>query len=168
MSSAGWERYKQLCQQHGHLIQHPDDPPIQGPLIQTQYCKGIAANEQATHAGGVAGYDQATGTIEEPQEQSEAKPCQQSDSMRGAPAPSCQVQDTPEALAAEINAEMGESCRRCGCTLYYRSENVLMCHWCYPRPLKFGRVSETQRDRLRVLFSRVRTQKRIEQQYDVD
>ena len=31
------------------------------------------------------------------------------------------MQNTPEVLAAEIGAEMGEPCDICGCTLYYQS-----------------------------------------------
>ena len=38
-----------------------------------------------------------------------------------------QAQDTAEALAAEIGAEIGEPHERCGCTFYYRSEPYQMC-----------------------------------------
>jgi TOTE conflict system, Archaeo-Eukaryotic Primase domain len=65
-----------------------------------------------------------------------------------------QAQDTPEALAAEIGAELGEPCRRCGCTLHYQSGPYMMCHQCYPHPLRLGRVSEVQWRRLVACFPR--------------
>jgi len=70
----------------------------------------------------------------------------------GAPHDADQGRDSPEALAAELGAEIGEPCHRCGCTLSYRSGPYCLCHWCYPRPAKFGRVSDEQRARLRALF----------------
>ena len=65
-----------------------------------------------------------------------------------------QAQDTPEALAAEIGAEMGEPCPRCGCTLSYQSGPYVMCHKCYPRPLRLGRLSDDQWRRLLACFPR--------------
>lgn len=41
---------------------------------------------------------------------------------------------------------------RCGCTLYYESGPYMMCHKCYPRPVKVGRLNEEQWERLRRLF----------------
>ena len=64
-----------------------------------------------------------------------------------------QAQDTSEALAAEIGAEIGEPCTKCGCTLYYCSGEYKMCYWCLPRPAKFGRVSDEQRARLWALYA---------------
>jgi hypothetical protein len=63
-----------------------------------------------------------------------------------------QRHDSPEELAAELGAEIGEPCQRCGCTLSYQSGSYRLCHWCYPRPARFGRVSDEQRARLRSLF----------------
>src|SRR5260221_7378110 len=67
-----------------------------------------------------------------------------------------QRQDSPEALATELGAEIGEPCQRCGCTLSYQSGPYRMCHWCLPRPARFGRLSDEQRARLRALFPRKR------------
>ena len=67
-----------------------------------------------------------------------------------------QKQGSPEALAAELGAEIGEPCHRCGCTLSYQSGSYRLCHWCYPRPARFGRLSDEQRARLRALFPRKR------------
>jgi hypothetical protein len=63
-----------------------------------------------------------------------------------------QRHDSPEALAAELGAEIGKPCHRCGCTLSYQSGPYRLCHWCYPRPARFGRVSGEQRARLRSLL----------------
>jgi hypothetical protein len=63
-----------------------------------------------------------------------------------------QRHDSPEALAAELGAEIGKPCHRCGCTLSYQSGPYRLCHWCYPHPARFGRVSDEQRARLRALF----------------
>jgi hypothetical protein len=60
--------------------------------------------------------------------------------------------DTPEALAAEIGATIGEPCKKCACTLYYQSGEYRMCHWCLPRPVKFGRLSDEQWARLGALL----------------
>jgi len=67
-----------------------------------------------------------------------------------------QRHDSPEALAAELGAEIGEPCQCCGCTLSYQSGSYRLCHWCYPRPARFGRLSDEQRARLRALLRRKR------------
>jgi hypothetical protein len=59
-----------------------------------------------------------------------------------------------EALAATIDAPIGEPCSRCGCTLFYQSGLYRMCHLCYPRPEKFGRLTDEQWQQLRSLFPR--------------
>lgn len=64
------------------------------------------------------------------------------------------ARDTLEALAAEIGANIGEPCTKCGCTLYYQSGPYQMCHMCLPRPRKFGRLSDEQWSRLKTLFPR--------------
>ena len=62
--------------------------------------------------------------------------------------------DTPEAFAAEIGAEVGEPCKRCGCTLHYQSGSYVMCYKCHPRPLRLGGLNDEQWRRLRTLFPR--------------
>jgi hypothetical protein len=63
-------------------------------------------------------------------------------------------QETLEAFAADIGAIIGEPCEQCGCTLHYESGPYVMCHKCYPRPVKLGRLNEEQWERLRRLFPR--------------
>jgi hypothetical protein len=65
-----------------------------------------------------------------------------------------QGQDPLEVLAATINAQIGEPCSQCGCTLYYQSELYRMCHLCYPCPAKFGRLTDEQWQQVRSLFPR--------------
>lgn len=68
------------------------------------------------------------------------------------------TRDTFEVLAADIGAEIGQPCERCGCTLFYRTAaGDDMCHWCYPRPVKYalGRLTDEQWERLRKLVKRV-------------
>ena len=59
-----------------------------------------------------------------------------------------------EVLAADIEAQIDEPCSRCGCTLFYTSGPYRMCHQCYPRPAKFGRLTDEQWQRLQMLFLR--------------
>jgi hypothetical protein len=125
MSPAGWERYEHLCHEYDHQGQHPGDPPTPDATIQAQERKTGTANEHAEHAGGVVGS------------------CARS-----------QAHDTPEALAAEIGAEVGEPCTQCGCTLHYRSGSYVLCHKCHPRPLRLGGFNDEQWRRLRTLFPR--------------
>ena len=125
MSPAGWQRYKQLCHEHGHQVQCPGGPPTPDAAIQAQEWEASPANEHAEDAGGVAG------------------------SCARSP-----VYDTPEALAAEIGAEIGEPCNRCGCTLHYQSGSYVMCYKCHPRPLRLGGLNDEQWRRLRTLFPR--------------
>ncbi len=40
---------------------------------------------------------------------------------------SSQVQDSPEAQAAEVRTQRSEPCYRCGCTLSYQLERLVMC-----------------------------------------
>jgi hypothetical protein len=57
-------------------------------------------------------------------------------------------------FAAEIRAQFGEPCSRCSCTLFYQSGPYQMCQLCYPRPAKFGRLTDEQWHRLQTLFPR--------------
>jgi hypothetical protein len=61
-------------------------------------------------------------------------------------------QNAADILAAELGAVRREPCNRCGCPLYYESGPYWMCHWCYPRPLKYGLISHAQRESLRKLL----------------
>jgi len=115
MRKAGRERYEQLCQEYGHQAQRPGDPPTPGATIQAQEREANAAHEHAEDAGGVGG--------------------------------SCAQRlehDTLEALAADIGAQMGEPCTRCGCPLRYQSRPYVMCHRCHPRPLRLGGLNDEQ------------------------
>jgi hypothetical protein len=62
--------------------------------------------------------------------------------------------DTFQALAKDIGAEIDKPCIRCGCILFYHNAHGdQMCHWCYPRPAKYGvgQLPDEQWDRLRRL-----------------
>jgi len=125
MSPAGWERYEHLYQEYVHQGQLSSVPPTPGATIQAQEQEVRAKNKHAEDAGGVGGS------------------CAQSPAY-----------DTPEALAAELGAEIGEPCTRCGCTLHYQSGPYVMCHQCHPRPLRLGGLNDEQWRRLRTLFPR--------------
>jgi hypothetical protein len=64
------------------------------------------------------------------------------------------AQDSLEALATALGAQIGEPCNRCSCTLFYQSGPYRMCHLCYPRPAKFGRLTDEQWLLLKRLFPR--------------
>jgi hypothetical protein len=102
---------------------------------------------------GVVSLDHATTTTQAQQQLIRPEAVQPPTSAQVVPSPQ-QLQDTLESLAAEIGADIGEPCDRCGCTLSYQSGPYHLCHWCYPRPARFGSVSDEQRARLRALFSR--------------
>ena len=65
-----------------------------------------------------------------------------------------QVQDPVGALAAALGSQIGKPCNRCGCTLFYLSGPYQMCHLCYPRPARFGRLTDEQWQQLQRLFPR--------------
>ncbi len=150
MSPAGWKHFEQLCQEYGHQFPPSDVAETPSVMPQTQQVAIDTVSAQESDM---------TGTTLSSQE-----PYSPGGSTFIGPTAPCQRQESVAALAAEISAEMGEPCHQCGCTLWYRSGPFMMCHWCYPRPLKFGRLTDAQRDRLRTLFSPARMQKRIEQQ----
>jgi hypothetical protein len=104
-----------------------------------------ALREEAGHP------DQAALTITEPVPSEGVAGFHPSNAGQTVPALN-QAQDTLKALAAEIAAEMGEPCPRCGCTLHYQSGPYVMCHQCYPRPLRLGRLSDEQWRRLLAIF----------------
>jgi hypothetical protein len=129
MTEAGWQRYHSLCAETAIVIEDTASRGVTGFM----------------HAG------MTTHAVQEPITQGEAQPtC----SMQDVSHKSGQEQDTPEALAADIRALLGASCSRCGCTLSYQSGPYRMCHLCYPRPAKFGRLTDEQWQRLRTLFPR--------------
>ncbi len=134
MSPAGWKRYEQLRQEYGRQGAVPGDPSTPSAAFQAQERDTRAADDEKTLAGGVVGS------------------CAQSP-VQATPY-AMQVHDTPEALAAEIGAEIGEPCTRCGCTLHYQSGPYVMCHQCHPRPLRLGGLNDEQWARLRGLFPR--------------
>jgi hypothetical protein len=130
MTEAGWQHYHRL-----RTMEHS------------------AAQTVVTPSRGVTGFDcgESTQALREPVMQGVA---QRTDSEHAVPNESVQVQETPEMLATDIGTHVGEPCSRCGCTLSYQSGPYQMCHQCYPRPAKFGRLTDEQWWRLRALFPR--------------
>ena len=127
MTEAGWQRYHSLC--------------AKSTATQTT-SRGVTGFQPAgltTHAG----QEQIASTIACPLVTTGA-----------ASSTSDQGQDSLEVLAAAIDAQIGEPCSRCGCTLFYQSGLYRMCHLCYPRPVKFGRLTDEQWQQLRSLFPR--------------
>jgi hypothetical protein len=131
MTKAGWQHYQRLRD-------------------------AVRQETQATSIWGVTGFHQAM-MSQAVQESVMPGAAQLPDSAHNSPYESSQAQDAPEtleALAADIGAEIGEPCSRCGCALSYQSGSYRMCHRCYPRPAKFGRLTDEQWQRLRALFPR--------------
>ena len=131
ITEAGWQHYQRLREE------------------------GRRETQAASSSRGDSGVHQATGTNEAPQ-LTEQGQVPLANAPSGAPHDSKQRQDSPEALAAELGAEIGEPCHRCGCTFSYQSGPYRMCHWCLPRPAKFGRLSNDQRARLQAFLPRSR------------
>jgi hypothetical protein len=127
MTEAGWQRYRSLC--------------AESTAAQTtsRGVTGFLSAGLTTHAG----QEQIASTIVCPLVTAEA-----------ASSMSDKEQDSLKALAAAIDAQISEPCSRCGCTLYYQSGLYRMCHLCYPRPAKFGRLTDEQWQQLRSLFPR--------------
>ena len=125
MTEAGWQRYHSLC--------------AESTATQTtsRGVTGFLPAGSTTHAG----QEQIASTIACPLVTTEA-----------ATSTSDQGQDSLEVLAAAIDAQIGKPCSRCGCTLFYQSGLYRMCHLCYPRPVKFGRLTDEQWQQLRSLF----------------
>ena len=102
---------------------------------------------RATATWGVTGFQSAATMIQGVQEPRASGAAQPTDSAQAVLHESDQGQDTPEGLAAEIGAKIGEPCSRCGCTLFYCLDPYQMCYRCYPR-----RLTDEQWQRLRALF----------------
>jgi hypothetical protein len=134
MSSAGWEHYHQLREEAGYSD------------------KAIA--EQALSIGGVAGRYSPDDDAPANQADNNHGQRQLRESSQAVSAKMNGTHDTLEAFAVEINAAIGEPCQQCACTLFYWSGEHRMCHWCFPCPAKFGRLSDEQWARLRVLLRR--------------
>jgi hypothetical protein len=137
-----------------------EEPPPWVARIMTeagwQHYRSLRAECAAvrTASRGVTGFQQNGLTTQASQE---TKICEAAQHAATAPYISHerhQKLDSLEALAAEIHAHIGEPCGRCSCILFYQSGPYLMCHLCYPRPAKFGRLSDEQWQRLRSLFPR--------------
>jgi hypothetical protein len=127
MTEAGWQHYRSLCAE---------------------------STSAQTTSRGVTGFQprgMATQTIQEPitQEVTHQTATEPHTSYKRN-----QKLDSLEALAAEIRALIGEPCSRCSCSLFYQSGPYQMCHLCYPRPAKFGRLTDEQWQRLQTLFPR--------------
>jgi len=131
MTEAGWQRYRSLRAEAQHVT-----------------------NEHASPAWGVAGFTHAGMTTQAAPEPITPGATQPLNPAQAVPHESGQRQDSVEALAADLGSEIGEPCSRCGCTLFYQSGPYRMCHLCYPRPAKFGRLTDEQWQRLRALFPR--------------
>jgi hypothetical protein len=129
LTEAGWQRYRSL---------------------RTEAARAVAG----TTSRGVAGCTSAAIPMQAAQEQIPPEAAQPAPAMQVVSSESSQEQDSPLALATEIGAHIGEPCSRCGCTLFYRSGSYRMCHQCFPRPVKFGRLTDEQWLRLRELFPR--------------
>jgi hypothetical protein len=127
MTEAGWQRYRSLC------------------------AESTAAH---TTSRGVTGFLPAGLTTQTGQEQIASTIACPLATTEAASPTSEQGQDSLEALAAAIDAQIGEPCSRCGCTLFYKSGLYRMCHLCYPRPSKFGRLTDEQWQWLRMRFPR--------------
>ncbi len=105
-------------------------------------------------SGGGSGVHQATAANEASRQPTEQRLAYHASAPSGAPHDAKQRHDSLEVLAAELGAEIGEPCQQCGCTLSYQSGSYRLCHWCLPRPAKFGRLRDEQRARLRALVPR--------------
>jgi hypothetical protein len=137
-----------------------EDPPSWVVQIMTEagwqhYCslQAKAAETQASIRG-VTGFQQARMTTHSAVEHTARTNDLASATRQAGVYKTNLAQDSLEALATAIEAQIGEPCSRCGCTLYYQSGPYRMCHLCYPRPVKFGRLSDEQWQRLQTLFPR--------------
>ncbi len=125
MTETGWQRYHSLCAE---------------------------SSAAQTTGRGVTGFLPPGLTNHAGQEQSASTSACPLVTTEAVSSNSDQGQDSLEALAATIGAQICEPCSRCGCTLFYQSGSYQMCHLCYPRPAKFGRLTDEQWQLLRRLF----------------
>jgi hypothetical protein len=129
MTEAGWKRYRFLCAE-------------------------AARTGTGTASRGVTGFVPAEMITQGAQASMAERGMQPNTLTHSVSHESSQKQDSPEALAVDICAQIGQPCSRCGCTLFYQSGSYRMCHQCFPRPAKFGRLTDDEWQRLRTLFPR--------------
>jgi hypothetical protein len=127
MTEAGWKRYRSLCAE--------------------------AVATQSTSRG-VTGFLPAGMKMQTPQELHATTMKRPITTTAAISYTSDHEQDTLVALAVAIGAQVGEPCSQCGCSLFYKSGPYQMCHLCFPRPAKFGRLTDEQWGRLQTLFPR--------------
>lgn len=135
-----------------------EEPPVWVATIMTeagwQRYHALRAEAGRTTIGGVDGFLDTAIPTQAAQELITPETAHPTNAAQAISYESRQEQDFPEALATAISAQIGEPCDRCGCTLFYQSGPYRMCHQCYPRPAKFGRLTDEQWQRLRTLFPR--------------
>jgi hypothetical protein len=126
MTEAGWKRYRSLC-----------------------------AEAEATRSTsrGVTGFLPA-GMMQTPQELHAITMKRPFTTSAAISYTSDHEQDALVALAVAIGAQVGEPCHQCCCSLFYQSGPYQMCHLCFPRPAKFGRLTDEQWRQLQTLFPR--------------
>jgi hypothetical protein len=121
-----------------------------------QHYRSLRAESIATRVArwGVTGFQHAGMSIQTTPKTSIREATQQTATMLHSSHECHQELNSLEVFAAEIRAQFGEPCSRCSCTLFYQSGPYQMCHLCYPRPAKFGRLTDEQWHRLQTLFPR--------------
>ncbi len=129
MTEAGWQQYHRM-----HEV------------------SGGEAKSTASSSWGVAGFHPSMETDEALTHQAEQGPAHLANAPSSVQSHAKQKQGALDALATEIGADLGEPCKRCGCTLYYQSGSYSMCHRCFPRPTRFGSLSNEQWARLLDFF----------------
>ena len=127
MTEAGWQHYHSLC--------------VESTAVQATL-------------RGVTGFQQRGMTTQATQETIPREATQRTATAPHTSHEKHQKLNSLKALAAEICAHIGGPCSRCSCTLFYQSGSYWMCHLCYPRPAKFGRLTDEQWQRLQTLFPR--------------
>jgi len=132
MTEAGWQHYQRLCD------------------------AGQCEIQAAASSRGDRGVHQATAPNEALRQTTGQRRVPLAPAMADAPHDAKQRHDSPEALAAELGAEIATPCPRCGCTLYYQSGQYRLCHWCLPRPARFGRLTDAHRARLQAFLPQSR------------
>ncbi len=98
MTEAGWQHY--------HYLRNEGRSQDQATLSPSRRDSGV---------------HQATEKNEAPRQPIEQRRVHRANAPSGATHAAQQGEDSPEALAAELGAEIGEPCQRCRCTLSYQS-----------------------------------------------
>jgi hypothetical protein len=132
MTEAGWQRYRSLCAEAARTI-------------------------TSTASRGVAGFLHVGDATQTTHEQIAQRAAQPPPATHVVSRENAQEQDSREALetmATAIGAQIDEPCSRCGCMLFYQSGPYRMCHLCFPRPVRFERLTDEEWQGLRELFPR--------------